>query len=191
MRTTQLFLAGLLALGISAGCDTTGTTADPSPARRGETSLAAADENRVGEDDAKAMFRIGQNSLGVVVLGRLAAEKASDTGVKGFAKRVQAAHNDLNVRMDRLAKSKGIDLARELSDGDQRELNRLKKLSGKAFDQAYVDAMIHNFSAIANTMHEEAKRGGDPDLREFCANNEAVVRERNQAAKALKAELAK
>jgi putative membrane protein len=188
MRIIDISTAAALMLAVLVGCDVTGTTGDSSAKPYGQTSLSG---DGVSEYDVKTLFRIGQNSLGVVVISRLAAEKATDSSVKAFAKRVQIAHNDLNVRMDRMAKNKGIELARELSDGDQRELNRLKKLTGKDFDQAYVEAMVHNFSTIANTMHEEAKRGSDRDIRQFCGSHEAAVRERNQAAKQLKAELAK
>src|SRR5262249_26386761 len=151
----------IIALSLLTGCDVTGTNGDSSPTPRGPTQLGPepAGGAQVTEYDSAALFRIGQNSLGPVVLSRQAAQKATDPNVKSFAARIQRSHTDLNERMDDLAKERGIKLARDLSDGDTRELNRLKKLTGKEFDKAYVDAMIDNLSLAANTMHEEAKRG--------------------------------
>ena len=194
-RSNALWVC-ILSFTLTAGCDITGTSGNSSPPPRGASRLddadgQAGDSRGTSEYDAAALQRIGQNSLGVVVISRLAAQNASNPSVKGFAARVQKAHNDLNVRMEQLGKSKGVQLARQLNDADNREVNRLKGLKGKDFDRAYVDAMVQNFTLIANIMHEEAKRGSDGDIRAFCANNEAAIRERNQAAKQFKAELAK
>ena len=190
-RLVLLFMMSVLLFG--GGCDTTGTSEDTAtPEVRNEPltqNPPNVDVPAANEYDKSFLFNIGQKSLGVVVMSRYAAKHSTNADVKAFAQQMGNSHNNLNVRMERLAKDKGIKLARELSAADERDFNRLKTIKGADFDRQYVEVMIRSFAAISNPMHEAAERASDRDIRSFADDNEQEVRQHSQAARQLSQKL--
>lgn len=94
-----------------------------------------------------------------IEVGKLAEGKASSAKVKEFAQKMVSDHNSLNKEATELAKKVSItpeesSTSRSLkSDGDK-SLAKLKKLSGAAFDKAYIDNEIAFHESVLKTMDE-------------------------------------
>jgi putative membrane protein len=76
--------------------------------------------------------------------GKQAEAKASDKEVRAFAKRMVADHTGVNQQAVALVKKLNVtpeanDTSKTLTQDGAATLARLKGLSGKAFDKAYVD----------------------------------------------------
>ena len=77
-----------------------------------------------------------------VDLGQLASSKASDDKVKSFAQRMVADHGKANDELKKLAASKQIEVPSALDSKHAATHARLNKMSGTAFDLAYVSDML-------------------------------------------------
>ena len=104
--------------------------------------------------------------------GKLAVEKSSNPKVKQFGQMMVTDHTSVNKKATALAKKLKLtpeesDTSRSLkSDGDK-NLEKLRDLSGAEFDKAYVDnevayheAVIKavNYTMIPNTKNAELKK---------------------------------
>ena len=101
-----------------------------------------------------------------VQLGNLAQEKASSDDVKSFAKRMVDDHTKVNDDLKQLAQKKDVTVPTELDAKHQALYDRLSKLSGKAFDRAYMDAMLSDHHHDVAAFQREAK-SSDADVRDF------------------------
>lgn len=76
--------------------------------------------------------------------GELAARRATDAEVRKFAERMVTDHKSVNQSAVDLATKLEVtpqenDTSRALKSGGEKNLAALKKLSGTAFDRAYID----------------------------------------------------
>lgn len=79
--------------------------------------------------------------------GNLAKKKASNEDVHGYAHRMIADHTDSNQQATDLAKKLNVTpkdnaISQSLKDDAKASLEKLKGLSGKEFDKAYIDGEI-------------------------------------------------
>ena len=91
--------------------------------------------------------------------GKLAAEKTSNPKVKKFAQLMVTDHTSVNKKATALAKKLNLtpeesDTSRSLkSDGDK-NVEKLRGLSGAEFDKAYIDYEVSYHEAVIKTVNE-------------------------------------
>jgi putative membrane protein len=115
--------------------------------------------------------------LSEVKSAELAKSKASSAQVKSFAEQMIKDHMKANQELEQLAKQKGIQLPTALNNEEQTNLDKLSKLSGGAFDKAYVMQQQTGHEQMLRLMEDEAQNGKDPDLKRFAAKTKNVVSE--------------
>lgn len=108
----------------------------------GAFALSARAERQVTDPQIAAIV-VAANQVDIDA-GKLAADKASSDEVKGFASTMVRDHTAVNQQaVDLVTRLKVTpeenDTSRALKDGGEKNLAHLRTLSGKAFDQAYVD----------------------------------------------------
>ena len=59
---------------------------------------------------------------------------------------------------------------------DDALMNRLRGLSGTAFDQAYIAAMVQDHAGDVPKFQQEATSGADPRVKAYAADNLGVIR---------------
>ena len=94
--------------------------------------------------DQSFVMKAARGGMAEVELGKLAQDKGSSDQVKSFGKRMVDDHSKANDDLMSLAKSKNIQVRTSLSAKDQALKDRLSKLSGAAFDRAYMTAMLRD-----------------------------------------------
>jgi putative membrane protein len=104
-----------------------------------------------------------------VELGKLAAEKGSADAVKKFGQRMVDDHSKANAELKTLAATKKITLPSDLGAEEKTLRDRLVKLSGPAFDRAYMTAMVSDHVKDVNEFKTEAHSGTDPDVKAWAA----------------------
>jgi putative membrane protein len=77
-----------------------------------------------------------------VELGQLASTKATNEKVKAFGQRMVADHSKANDELKSLASSKNLTVPASVDAKHKATRDRLAKLSGVAFDRAYVSDML-------------------------------------------------
>ena len=106
--------------------------------------LAGPQVGAQGVNDAQiAAIVVTANQVDIDA-GELAAKQATDPEVRKFAERMVTDHKSVNKSAVDLATKLKVtpqenDTSRALKSGGEKNLAALKKLSGAAFDRAYID----------------------------------------------------
>ena len=153
----QAVLAGAVMVGLAAA-----------PAR-------AADEAWV--------MKVAKGGMAEVELGKLASEKGSSDAVKQFGQRMVADHSKANDELKALADGKKITLPAEIGPEDKALRDRLVKLSGPAFDQAYMKAMVSDHVKDVGEFRRESRAGKDADVKSWAAKTLPTLEEHLKMAR--------
>jgi putative membrane protein len=155
-----------------AGQKTAGTTG----------TLAPADHNFVQE------AAIG--GLAEVELGNLAKEKASNADVKSFGDRMATDHGKANDELKSWAQQKNVPLPTELDAKHKATRDRLAKLSGEAFDKAYMREMVADHTRDVAAFKRSSTSAKDPDLKAWAGKTLPTLEDHMKMAKETNAKVA-
>jgi putative membrane protein len=104
-----------------------------------------------------------------IELGNLAKEKASNADVKQFGERMATDHGKANDELKQWAQQKKVTLPEAIDAKHIATRDRLAKLSGDAFDKAYMRDMVTDHQHDVAAFKREAASGQDPDLKAWAA----------------------
>lgn len=107
------------------------------------------------------------DSVGEVKLGELALKQTQNEEVKKLAQMMVDDHGAARDELDTLLKDKGIDHADTLDKGHQGRADKLGKLTGPAFDKAYVTMMVKDHVQSVARFKKHAKAGKDEQLKAY------------------------
>jgi len=155
-------LAGMVLLGLAAA---------PALAGQQPTTAEKADKLRAGGKlpDENFVMKAANGSMAEVELGKLAIEKAGSDEVKKFGRRMVDDHSKANDELKTLAQNKHITLPAAIDPHEKALHDRLAKLSGAAFDRAYMQAMLTDHKKDVNEFRMEVKSGKDADVKGWAA----------------------
>ncbi len=124
-----------------------------------------------------------QGGTAEVALGKMAADKASDPDVKQFAQRMVDDHSKANDELSSLATSKGMQAPTTPPAKEQALMDRLGKLSGAAFDKAYMQAMVTDHNHDVSEFQKYSRSGSDPEVKAWAAKTLPTLEEHQRMAK--------
>ena len=158
----KVLFAGLMTVAVSAApLYAAGQASQPKGESMSKTHSAA---------DQAFVKKAAEGGMAEVELGKLAADKASSPEVKEFGQKMVDDHTKANDQLKSLAQTKNITLPADLTVKDKALLDRLSKLSGPAFDRAYMRAMVSDHTKDVNEFRTQAKSGADPDVKSWASN---------------------
>jgi putative membrane protein len=127
--------------------------------------------------DASFIKKAAMGGMAEVDLGQLASSKASDDKVKSFAQRMVTDHGKANDELKMLAASKQIEVPSSVDSKHEATRARLEKLSGSAFDRAYVSDMLADHKKdVAEFMHQ-SRSATDPDVKAWVTKTLPTLQE--------------
>jgi len=132
-------------------------------------TFAAAQGAKAGADHS-FVKEAASGGMAEVELGRLAAERASSPEVKQFGQRMVDDHTKANDELKAIAQRKNIALPTDVPSKHKALQQRLSKLSGAAFDRAYMKEMVKDHHHDVAAFQKESRSGKDPDLKAFASN---------------------
>jgi putative membrane protein len=132
--------------------------------------------------DKTFAMKAAEGGMAEVDLGNLAQQKASNPEVKQFGQRMVTDHSKANDDLKQVAGKDNITLPAEMSASDKALKSRLEKLSGDAFDRAYMEAMVKDHRADINEFKMEAAHGANPDIKTFASNTLPTLQDHLQQA---------
>ena len=124
-------------------------------------NLAAADRTFVKEAAIGGMAEVD--------LGNLAKDKASSADVKQFGDRMVTDHGKANDELKSWAQQKNVTLPAELDAKHKATHDRLAKLSGDAFDKAYMRDMVTDHEKDVAAFKKASTTAKDADLKAWAA----------------------
>jgi putative membrane protein len=179
----RAILAGTVALGLAVA---------PAFARQETTRPKKAPEtsgSQSGMGDQAWVMKVAEGGMAEVELGKLAVQKASSDEVKKFGQRMVDDHSKANEELKTLAQNKKITLPNDLEPKHHAEHDRLAKLSGAAFDRAYMRLMLADHRKAAAEFRAEANSGRDPDVKTFAAKTLPTIEEHLKMAEEISSRL--
>jgi len=129
------------------------------------TTTTMTTTSKLSASDTKFMKTAAMGGMEEVELGQLAAQKASSPEVKNFGQHMVDDHSKANDQLKQLAAQKGVTLPASMSASQKQDMNRLSKLSGAAFDSAYVSMMVKDHKKDVAEFQKESKSGKDSDVK--------------------------
>jgi putative membrane protein len=176
-------LAAILMTGPIAVCaQVTGNPAGLSPDTPGIESASPA-STFANNQDKLFVRQIAIGNRAEVDLGKLAQGKASASGVKEFAQRMQKDHSDSLDRALKAGKPTKMDIPKEVDAEHKRVRDELSKLSGAEFDKAYLTAQMQDHQKTANLLLWQLSYGQNAELIRYSADTLPVVLDHLEHAK--------
>jgi len=127
--------------------------------------------------DETFVLEAAQGGMAEVELGRLAVQKASNARVKQFGQRMVTDHGKANDELKSLAMDKKITIPAELDAKHKATRDRLAKLSGSAFDHAYIQEMVTDHQKDVADFRKESESGRDVAVKAFAAKTLPTLEE--------------
>lgn len=160
----------------------------------GKTSYAVKPPSDKGDHvvtggDLALMDAAATGGMAEIELGRLAEKRAEKSEVKAFGEKMVADHSKAGKQLEALAEQKHVELPAKLKRAQKETLAKLSKLSGSAFDRAYVATMVMVHKKDVVAFKAEAKSGTDADVKAFAAATLPTLEEHLRIINALAAKM--
>jgi putative membrane protein len=147
-----------------------------------ESSPVSSTTEAVMKDEA--FVRVAAHGgLAEIKLGKLAMDQGSNEAVKAFGTRMVAEHTKAGDELKEAAKEERIALPTDLSAKDQATHDRLSKLSGADFDQAYAQDMVKDHQQDLRDFQREANHGNNDVIRGFALETVPKIQQHLEQAK--------
>jgi len=157
-----------------------GTTSRPTDSAQATHPGGSDASMRASSPDHMFVMEAAQGGMAEVALGRLAGEKASNDRVKQFGERMVADHSKANDELKALAQSKSINIPADLDAKHKATQDRLSKLSGAAFDRAYIQEMVADHKKDVGEFRKESQSGKDSDVKAWAAKTLPTLEEHSK-----------
>jgi predicted outer membrane protein len=124
-----------------------------------------------------------------VRLGQSAQSKASNTAVKQFGQRMVNDHTNLENQLSSLVTTNGLSLSQSMNSKHQDAVNRLNKLSGQAFDSAYMTMMVQDHQEDIAKFQTQSQSAKSTQVRSLASNALPVLQQHLSLATQVRSQL--
>ncbi len=125
--------------------------------------------------DSKFAMAAAHGGAAEVMMGKLAAGKATNPDVKAFGQQMVDDHTKANDQLMSVAQSDNLTLPSKPDAKEQAEYQKLSAMSGSAFDKAYVKAMVKDHEEDVKEFTRESQSGKDPKIKDFASQTLPVL----------------
>jgi putative membrane protein len=139
----------------------------------------------VEKADADFAVEAANGNMIEVQLGGLAKTKSVNDRVKSFASLVITDHMKISEDLKKIATAKNITLPQELSGEAKKDINKLSKKDGAAFDRSYMNMMVADHKRDLTKFEKAANDCKDPDLKNFIVQTLPILRKHLDSARAI------
>ena len=171
--------------GMSGATGASGSGQSASGAAAGAAPAAGA---KLSAGDQKAIKDMAMADMAEVETGKLALSKSQNAEVKAFAQQMVDDHGAALQKVQGVAQQKGVTLPTELDAKHKAMSAKLEKLSGDAFDKAYMaGAGVKDHKDTLAKLNADAKKIKDPDVKALADQHKPVVEQHLKAAQQMPA----
>ena len=169
---------------------TTATAAPETSATSTATSATSTSPPAALNDKDKDF--VNSASLGGIAEVELAQDgvkHATNADVKSFAQKLVDDHTKANQELSSFASSRGVTTTAKVEGKMKETKERIMKLTGKSFDQAFVKQMIEDHTSTIKMFEDESKAGTDADLKNWVDKTLPTLRDHLKMAQDLQAKI--
>jgi putative membrane protein len=116
-----------------------------------------------------------EGNMAEVQMGQLALQKSNDDQVKQFAQRMVDDHGKMQDQLKPVAEQMGVKMPDGPSKGQMKKMDKMKSLSGDAFDQAYIKDMVKDHKSDASEFKQEAQSTQNPQLKQLATEGGQTI----------------
>ena len=162
------------------------------PQNAHQGTAAKAKPRPAASPDAQFANKAAEGNLAEVALGQLATQKAQSDDVKRFAQKMVDDHQKAEQDLEGIASKNNLTLPKTVSAQQKAEQQRLQKLSGAAFDRAYMQMMVKDHTHdVAEFKKEANSTAANSDLRDYAKRTYPTVDDHLTNAKSINDTLSK
>jgi putative membrane protein len=148
-----------------------------------DSSTAGTPTVATDAETSSFLVKAADGGMTEVQLGKIAQEKGNDPRVKDFGSMMIHDHSAVNDQVKSLAAQRNVTLPDSVSDEHKKEIADLSKKTGKAFDKAYVDAMVKGHESTIDLFQSSLDKSNDTDVKAFINNTLPKVKSHLEAVK--------
>jgi putative membrane protein len=116
-----------------------------------------------------------EGNVAEVQMGELALQKSNDDQVKQFAQRMVDDHGKMQDQLKPVADQMGVKVPEGSSKGQMKKMDKMKTLSGDAFDQAYIKDMVKDHKSDASEFKQEAQSTQNAQLKQLATEGGQTI----------------
>jgi len=135
--------------------------------------------------DATFVKKAADGGMAEVALAKLAQTKSANAEVKAFAQKLEQDHSKANDELKTLAESKQVTLPSAPSKVHAAKESQLSKLTGAAFDRAYVADMLADHKKDVAEFERQSTHAADADVKAFAAKTLPTLKDHLQQVEQL------
>lgn len=167
----------------STGMESRPKTGASSMGDSGASGATASSSAKLSSSDEKALKDMAQADIDEVAAGKIAQSKAQSSDVKAFAQQMIDDHGQALTKVQAVAQQKGVTLPTEPDSAHKAMAAKLEKLSGDAFDKAYMqNCGVKDHTAVHKKLMADAKKIKDADVKALADQHAPVVEQHLKAA---------
>jgi putative membrane protein len=174
--------AGGLVIALAAG--------SISPLQAQATTAAAKNSaNADVKADSRFIREFTADNMLEASLGKLAEQKAENSAVKQFGQRMDTDHNKIQNDWLNMATKNGLTVRPAMGEHHRAKLTQLQKLSGKAFDQAYMTTSIRDHKDDIDYFQKQGEAAHSSPVRDLVASTLPTLQDHLKQAKEIGAQV--
>ena len=125
--------------------------------------------------DQKFLERAMESDVAEIQMGRLALEKSTDEKVRHVATQMTDDHGKMLDEWKQAVATLNIPVPEEPSKNAMKTMEKMKGLSGDAFDQAYIKEMVKAHKEDDKAFKEEARTTTNSQLKQMATEDAGIV----------------
>jgi putative membrane protein len=141
-------------------------------------------------DDISFLQFAGTAGLMEIKAGKMAKEHATSPKVREFAERMIKDHADADKELKRVATALDVSLPKVLPRDHQEVAEKMAKMRGRDFDQAYMEQMVKDHEKVVERFTAATKEAKNERVRAFAEKTLPTLKEHLELARTVKAGLA-
>ncbi len=133
--------------------------------------------------DTAFMMKAADGGMTEVELGKVAEKNGQKDNVKSFGGQMVKDHGKANDDLKSIAGKMNVTLPEKVSAKHQAKIDKMSKMSGDAFDSAYVKGMVEDHEKTVADFEKASGTVKNPDLKKFIDDTLPVIKGHLQMAK--------
>ena len=121
--------------------------------------------------------KAAQGGLTEVELGKIAQQNGEAQDVKDFGAQMVTDHSKINDNLTAIATKGNMTLPAKPNAEQQALIDKLSAETGKAFDTAYIHAMVKAHIGDKAAFTQESENANNPDLKQFATDSLLVIKQ--------------
>ncbi|WP_371765172.1 DUF4142 domain-containing protein [Massilia sp.] len=167
----------------AAGMTNKNATSSMGASGAGQSAAGTATGAKLSTGDEKILKDMAMANMAEIEGGKLAQGKSQSSEVKAFAQQMIDDHTANLNEVKALAQARGVTLPTEPDAKHKAMAAKLEKMSGDAFDKAYMkQAGVQDHKAVHAKLMAASKKAKDPEVKALVDKTEPVVAQHLKSA---------